>query len=365
MTALSTPSLTHIRESSYFPPGHLVAQLQGLPHLEELSIGFAIPIPLPSSEGKLLPAPLPPVTLPTLRQLTFRGVGVYLDSLVAQINTPVLERLDLILLFELAFTLANLTEFICRTEGFKCLVARVLFNNYGALIEAGFNEQQAIRKLSLDVRCEPLDWKIDSSAQVCSTLGRALSAVEELTLDLDAGGMTSDWENLLDSMVWHELLLPFIGVKKLYIGSLLTHQLSQSLESVAGGLVLELLPELEELEVLLEIGHSRNVFSLFVETRESVGRPVHLTIPPLEQALQFNTLPPMSEDHFKSSFLQFTGSRGIRISERDLVIDSRPIDPWALHRAVHAGNGFESVRLQYISSKPQLRRIFVPGIRTR
>jgi hypothetical protein len=90
-TTLSALSLTHIQESCYFPPGHLVSHLQGLPHLEELSIGFAIPIPLPSSEGKLLPALLPPLSLPTLRRLTFRGVGVYLDNLVAQINTPVLE----------------------------------------------------------------------------------------------------------------------------------------------------------------------------------------------------------------------------------------------------------------------------------
>jgi hypothetical protein len=364
-TALSTLSLTHIRESSYFPPGHLVAQLQGLPHLEELSIGFAIPIPLPSSEGKMLPAPLPPVTLPTLRRLTFRGVGVYLDSLVAQIDTPVLERLNLTLLFELVFTLVNLTEFICRTEGFKCLAAQVIFNKDGAFVEAGLNEQRTIGKLSLDVRCEPLDWKIDSSAQVCSALGRALSAVEELTLDLNVGGMASDWEKSLDNTLWHELLLPFIGVKRLLIGSSLTLQLSQSLESVTGGLVLELLPELEELEAQLEIGHSKNAFSLFVETRESVGRPVHLSVPPSQQALPLNTLPSMSEDQFESRFLQFTGSRGIRISERDLVIDGRPINLCALLRAVRVGNGFEFVRLRQFSFKSQLRRMFMQGIRTR
>jgi hypothetical protein len=345
-TALSTLSLTHIRESNYFPPAHLVTQLQGLPNLEELSIGFAIPIPLPSSEGRLLPAPIPPVTLPTLRRLTFRGVSVYLDNLVAQINTPLLERLDLTLLFELAFTLVNLSDFIRRTEGFECVVARVIFNRDGASMEAGFNEQQTIGKLTLHVNCEPLDWQIDSSAQVCSALGRALSAVEELTLDLDVGGMASDWEKSLDSTLWHELLLPFIGVKKLRIGSSLTLQLSQSLESVAGGLVLELLPELEELEVQLEMGQSKNAFSLFIETRESVTRPVHLSVPPSQQAIQPNKLPRMSEDQFKSSFLQFTVSKDIRISERDLVIDGRQINLWALHRAVRARNGFESVRLQ-------------------
>ena len=47
---------------------------------EDLSIGFATPIP-PSSEDELLPAPITPVTLPTLRRLTFRGEDVYLNNL--------------------------------------------------------------------------------------------------------------------------------------------------------------------------------------------------------------------------------------------------------------------------------------------
>jgi hypothetical protein len=272
--SLSTLSLTHIRDSCYFFPGQLVTQLQGLPQLEELSIGIAIPIPPPSNERELLPALIPRVILPTLKRLTFRGEDIYLDNLVAQINTPLLDRLNLTLLFDIAFTLMNLTEFIHRT-GFGCLVARVNFNKNGASIDAGYSERQ--RKLSLHVNCESLEWKIDSATQVCSALGKVSSAVEELTLDLDPGGMPSDWENTLDRMLWQELLLPFIGVKRLHIGSSLTLQLSQALESVAGGLAV--LPELQELEVQLEIGHAKHAFSLFIGARESAGRPVHLLVP--------------------------------------------------------------------------------------
>jgi hypothetical protein len=98
--------------------------------------------------------------------------------------------------------------------------------------------------------------------------------------------MPSDWENTLDSMLWHELLWPFIGVKKLHVGSSLTLQLSHALQSTAVDLVSELLPDLQELEVQLEIGHAYNLFSLFVETRESVGRPVRLLAPPILHAEQ-------------------------------------------------------------------------------
>jgi hypothetical protein len=279
--ALSTLSLTHIGASCYLPPGHLVTQLQGLPHLEELFIGFAIPIHLPSSEEELLPAPIPPVTLPTLRRLTFRGVGVYLDNLVAQINTPLLERLSVTLFFEPAFTLMNLTEFIQRTEGSGRLVARVIFDNDGPSIDMGYYEQGGIRKLSLHVNCEPLDSQIDSVKLVCSALGKVMSTAEELTLDLDVGGAPSDWENTLDNTLWHELLLPFVSVKKLHVGSSLALRLAQALESNAGGLVL---PELQELEVSLKIDHAQSAFSLFIETRESMGRPVHLLAPSIPRA---------------------------------------------------------------------------------
>jgi hypothetical protein len=292
MIALSTLSLTHIRDSYYFPPGNLVTQLQGLPHLEELSIGFAVPLPPPSREKELLPPPIPPVTLPTLKRLMFRGVGVYLDNLVAHINAPFLERLSLTLLFELAFTLVNLTEFIHRAEEFGCLVARVVFNKDGASVYAGYYEQWGIGKFSLhvNVSCEPLDWQLDSATQVCSALGQVLSAVEELTIDLDVDGMPLDWENTRDNMPWNDLLLPFTGVKKLRIGSLLTHGLSQALEPDAGGLVLELLPELQALEVPLEGSLATNMFSKFTKARESVGRPIHLSIPSAEEIIRAKRL---------------------------------------------------------------------------
>ena len=275
--ALSTLSLTHVGASCYFPPGHLIAHLQSLPYLEELSIGFAIPIPLPSSERELLPPPIPFVTLPTLRRLTFRGVDVYLDNLVAQIDTPLLERLNLTLFFDLTFTLVNLTEFIHRTEGFECLAAQVIFNKDGASIY----EESGAGKLSLHVSCEPLDWLIDSATQVCSALGDALLAVEELTLDLDVDGMPSDWGETLDSTMWLELLLPFTGVKKLHVGSSLVGEVSQALDSDVGELVSELLPDLQELEVRLEINDAKKVFSAFIQTRESMGRPVRLLATPI------------------------------------------------------------------------------------
>ena len=276
--ALSTLSLTHIRAYCYFPPGHLVTQLKSLPHLEELSIGFAI---LP---GELLLTSISPVTLvtlPALRRLTFRGMDPYLDSLVAQIDTPLLERLTVTLHFDLTFTLVNLTGFIHRIEGLRLLVARVIFNKGSVSIDAGHNEQQgggksSLSGLNINVNCELLDWQINSATQVCGALGKVLSTVEDLTVDLRDFGMASDWESTLEDVPWHELLLPFIGVKKLHIGSSLTLELSQALKSSARFV----LQELQELEVSLKIADVTNALTAFIETRESVGRHIRLLVPP-------------------------------------------------------------------------------------
>ena len=70
----------------------------------------------------------------------------------------------------------------------------------------------------------------------------------------------------------------------------------------------------------------------------------------------------LSEDRFNNNFMQFTRSKGIRLSEHDLVFYGRPINLRALHRAMFSRNGFESVRLINFSPKPHSRPRFVSGI---
>ncbi|KAH9985704.1 hypothetical protein BJV77DRAFT_97974 [Russula vinacea] len=162
------------------------------------------------------------------------------------------------------------------------------FQRGRCLHNASHDDQRGIGKFGLyvNVNCETLDWQIDSATQVCGALGNVLSAVEDLTIDIDMDVMRSFWENdTLDSTLWHELLLPFIGVKKLHISFSLTLELSQALESAPEELVLELLPELQELEVQLEIDSARKAFCAFVEARESAGRPIYLSASPIPQYL--------------------------------------------------------------------------------
>lgn len=90
-----------------------------------------------------------------------------------------------------------------------------------------------------------------------------------------------------------------------------------------------------------------------------------ITHPPSQPPAQRNKIPCLPEDRFINNFAQFVRNKGIRISERDLVIDDRRINLWALHTAVFSRNGFDSVRLVIFSPKLHLQPISVPGVRTR
>jgi len=77
-------------------------------------------------------------------------------------------------------------------------------------------------------------------------------------------------------------------------------------------------------------------------------RSTQIVQPPSQQPIQPHKIPPLPEDRFKSIFMQFTAATGLRLTDRDLVIEGRPVNLWALHRAVFMRNGFESVRLGMI-----------------
>ncbi|KAF8256502.1 hypothetical protein EI94DRAFT_1766059 [Lactarius quietus] len=127
--SLVTLVLTDIQTSSYFSPRLLVARLSSLPQLETLSIRFSVPTPRPNTERELLGEQGTSVTLPNLKTLWFKGVGAYLESLVAQIRAPLLEQLDITLFNQIAFALPHLSYLINITEGFKFPSARVCFHN--------------------------------------------------------------------------------------------------------------------------------------------------------------------------------------------------------------------------------------------
>ncbi|KAH9053803.1 hypothetical protein EDB87DRAFT_1649550 [Lactarius vividus] len=284
--SLVTLVLKDIRASGYLFPRLLVARLQSLPQLKELTIGFSIPIPRPNAEGELLSTRQgTPVTLPKLRTLGFQGVSAYLECLIAQIRAPLLERLDIALFNQIAFTLPHLSQFIIK-EQIKLESARINFRQDAVSIivdhrhiAEGYNELLDDGHFVLRVLCKQLDWQIDCAAQVCNALMFALSGVEDLALDFHKQVMPTEWQNgEIDGSTWHELLRPFVGAKRFYIYETLSKELSRALQVDEIGLDPGFLPSLRELTSFFKGPRSYGLFDSFIQARQVAGRPVSLSL---------------------------------------------------------------------------------------
>ena len=270
--SLVTLELRNIQTSSYFGPKLLVARLQSLTQLEELSLEFSIPIPRPSTERELLGVQKTPVTLPSLKTLSFHGVGAYLESLVAQIRVPLLERLSIRLFNQIAFVLPHLFYLINITKLFKLSNARVGFHSSEVCVSTIHDHSSGRTAFSLRVMCNHLDWQVDCAAQICHALIPTLSGVEELTLSRSEVIPTEVRNGGIDSATWHDLLRPFIGVQRVYIADRFLEELSRALQADEVGSDPGFIPNLRSIHA------GRNLFTSFIDTRQVVVRPVEFSL---------------------------------------------------------------------------------------
>ena len=282
--SLVTLVLRNVETSSYFHPRLLVTRLQSLPLLKELSLGFSTPIPRPSAERELIGEQGAPVTLPSLKILQFKGASHYLETLVAQIRAPRLERLWISLFNQItfvhshqsAFALPHLSHLINTTEAFKLPSANVFFDHNEVYITKVHHGSLRFDKgpFLLRVMCDQLNSQIKCASQICDSLTLALSGVEKLTLYRHQ----NYWERteLRDGAVecataWHDLLRSFIAVRELHINNWPMEDLAHALQVDGVGSDLGFLPNLRSVHALDDL------FTSFIDTRQVVGRPVQFS----------------------------------------------------------------------------------------
>jgi hypothetical protein len=285
---LVTLVLTNIRASGYFRPRLLVVRLESLPQLEELSVGFSIPLPRPSAEKEQLGKWGIPVTLPNLKYLSFKGVSAYLERIVGQIRAPRLERLDITLFNQLAFALPHLFHLTNITEGLKLPVAEVKFARDAVSIIMGHhNAGHHDGHFALHLMCWQLDWQIDCAAQICRAIMPALFGVEKLRLTFYGQVLPIEWRNgEIDGTTWLELLGKFTAMNELHLSAALSEELSRAFQVNDIGFDLEILPALQEIVSECERSHAHDLFKSFTDARQVAGRPVSimgLGIPTVER----------------------------------------------------------------------------------
>ena len=273
--SLVTLGLSGIQMSSYFRPRLLVARLSSLPRLRELSIGFSTLMPRPSAERELLAEQGPPVMLPSLKIFRFKGVGAYLESVVAQIRVPHLDQLRIALFNQIALVLPHTFQLINITKAFKLPRAAVGFYRGEVYITTSHHGSEWFEwgPFLLYVMCKQLDWQIDCAAQICHAIIPALSYVEQLTLYHNYREIMTESQNAaIDITTWHDLLRSFIGVQRLYIEHELSEELSRSLQVDEVGLDGGFLPDLRSIHA------RRNLFTSFMDARRVAGLPVTFSL---------------------------------------------------------------------------------------
>ncbi|KAH9059959.1 hypothetical protein EDB87DRAFT_680655 [Lactarius vividus] len=204
-TSIVDLQLHEVFDSWQFSPEALTNALSGMAQLQSLSLHF-----LPTTNYRFLRPQFwgRRAILPVLTRLDLRGTPPYLERLVAGIDAPCLDDIELTLLNEIIIGFPTLLEFIDQIEIHKShRRAQILSSKHA--ISISLTRPGAPTCLKLQLFCEPPSEQLLSMTRVCAYLSDSLFNVEDLristTRPLGRGDSDySGWRNLLDS---------FTGVK--------------------------------------------------------------------------------------------------------------------------------------------------------
>ncbi|KAI9447018.1 hypothetical protein F5148DRAFT_743797 [Russula earlei] len=261
---LDSLNLWNIPHSGYISPQDLVTALSVMCRLEDLFLGFQSPL-YPASR----PPPVTRSVLPALRELVFRGVHEYLEDLLAQVEVPFLNTLEITFFMDPDVVLPQLHRLISHTKSFKtCDRATLRTVRFGNGIQFSiFGRKDGF--LSLVIwSIEFLDWH----SEVCGSTLPLLSNLVQLKIVDDALRWTDD----MDTTRWLELLDPFIAVKDLWLSHQVGRHVCQALEELAEERVTEVSPALQNifLKRLKPFKSVPKYIERFVAARKLSGHPV-------------------------------------------------------------------------------------------
>jgi hypothetical protein len=267
-THLVSLRLWKIPNSGYFTPEAIVTGLSTSTSLEEFGLAIGSPLSRPKRESRR-PPPLTRSVLPALTIFRFQGSSEYLEDLVAQIDAPLLDRLEITFFHQLIFNTPQLTQFISRTPNLKTQgeARAVFFQDYvGVILPHAYP-----RQLQLGVKCRQSDWQLSSLAQIYSSaLPQALILMME-HLYIRDNFLPPNWEDDIEDNQWLEVFHPFTNVKNLYVSRKLAPCMGPALQELVGERAVEVLPALQSL--FLEEFHPE-VIGKFVAARQRTDHPI-------------------------------------------------------------------------------------------
>ncbi len=266
--------LEGVPHPGYFSPEAMVTSLTALTRLERLVIKFDSPRCRPDRRSRRPPL-LTRTLLPALAAFQFKGVGKYLEDLVARIDAPLLNHLEVTFFHQLIFDTPQLTQFISRTPKFNVRdEARVVFSESDVQITLS---QTFDETLKLGILCNQSEWQLSSMAQVGNSFfPQALVHTVEHFYILENEFWRPIWQDDIENDQWLELLHPFTNVKDLHLSREFVPRITPALRELVGERVTEVLPALGTvcLEGPLLLGPVQEAIGQFVAARQFAGHPI-------------------------------------------------------------------------------------------
>ena len=279
-TNLVRLSLSRIPHSGYIPPKTIIPCLSALLKLESLELRFQYPRPL-AHRATRHPPPLTRLVFPNLTSLDFRGDIEYLEDILSQIETPILNKSHFRLFNQLVFDTPLFGQFIRRTETFKAthtasvkLFCRVVVITLSNREQKAYSYSQALR---LEIICKPLDWQLSALAQVLNSFSSSLSTLESLEIE----GSHDDWQDEIEAIQWQEFLHSFTSVREMTLGFKdSVRRIAPALQELAGEGATEVLPALQNIFLRTydwrPSGSVKEAIGYFIATRQLYGNPVNV-----------------------------------------------------------------------------------------
>jgi F-box-like len=266
--------LENIPHSGYISPEVMVTALSTLTSLEHLSLLFKSPLSRPDWANRRMPPPTRSV-LPALTLLCFKGVGEYLDDVVARIDAPQLKILVITLFNQILFDTPQFIQFITRTPMLKAF-DKALVRFAWDTSRVNFSSQTpGYGTLNVWIPCKELDWQVSSMEQVCTSCLPPLSTLEDLYI-YENPLSPPVWQDNIENALWLELLQPFTAVKNLYLSEEFASRIVPALQDLVEGRSTEVLPVLQNifLEELQPSATVQAAIQKFVAARQVTSHPI-------------------------------------------------------------------------------------------
>ena len=279
-THLNHLQLFNIPHSGYISPDSVVAVLSTLTSLSYFWLEFESPRSCPGPASRRRPRSTRSL-LPGFTHFRFKGVGEYLEDLVACIDAPQLNTFYITFFNDIVFDTPQLVQFISHTPKWKALKNAhiTLQGRTRRAARVDFSSQTSrYGEFNVEILCKGLDWQVSSLEQVCTSCLPPLSTLEDLYFHEESDSQP-DWEGSVENRQWLELLRSFVAVKNLYLSEKFASRIGPALQELVEGRATDVLPALQNifLKGVESSGSVQETIEQFVAARQVTNHPVGIS----------------------------------------------------------------------------------------